>query len=199
MGVRMIIWINGAFGAGKTTCAFELQRRLPDSFVYDPENVGFFLRANLPKTLQKDDFQDHAEWRLFNYEMLRSLASDYAGTVIVPMTLINQEYYDEIVTRLKNEGVLIRHFILSAKKEILMKRLHGRFEFGAGWAKEKIDMCLDAFEHEICEEKICTDEMRVEDVVERIAESAGLTLEKDERGWMRKKLDRMMTSIRHIR
>jgi uridine kinase len=38
----LIIWLNGAFGAGKTTAAFELCRRLPDSFVYDPENVGFF-------------------------------------------------------------------------------------------------------------------------------------------------------------
>jgi Ni2+-binding GTPase involved in maturation of urease and hydrogenase len=27
----MIIWMNGAFGSGKTSAAFELNRRLPDS------------------------------------------------------------------------------------------------------------------------------------------------------------------------
>ena len=37
---RMVIWLNGAFGAGKTQTAYELHRRLPDSFVYDPENAG---------------------------------------------------------------------------------------------------------------------------------------------------------------
>ena len=45
----MILWINGAFGSGKTTTAYELHRRLkPLSYVYDPENVGYFLRKNEP-------------------------------------------------------------------------------------------------------------------------------------------------------
>ena len=39
----MIIWINGAFGAGKTTLAEELHRRLPDAVVYNPEDVGLML------------------------------------------------------------------------------------------------------------------------------------------------------------
>lgn len=37
----MIFWVNGAFGAGKTQTSYELHRRIPNSFVYDPENVGF--------------------------------------------------------------------------------------------------------------------------------------------------------------
>ena len=44
----MIVWLNGAFGAGKTQTAYELRRRLPGSYVYDPENAGFFIRDNLP-------------------------------------------------------------------------------------------------------------------------------------------------------
>ena len=47
----MIIWLNGAFGAGKTQTAYELRRRLPGSYVYDPENAGFFIRDNLPPGL----------------------------------------------------------------------------------------------------------------------------------------------------
>ena len=54
----MIIWLNGAFGAGKTQTAYELHRRLPGSYVYNPENAGFFIRDNLPPGLERDDFQD---------------------------------------------------------------------------------------------------------------------------------------------
>ncbi len=69
----MIIWLNGAFGAGKTTAACELHRRLPDSFVYDPENIGYFLRKNTPPQCGRPDFQDIPLWRGFNYEALKLL------------------------------------------------------------------------------------------------------------------------------
>jgi hypothetical protein len=36
----VIIWINGGFGAGKTTLPEELHRRLPDAVLFDPEDVG---------------------------------------------------------------------------------------------------------------------------------------------------------------
>jgi len=45
----MIIWINGTFGAGKTTTACELHKRKPNSTVYDPERFGYVLMANIPK------------------------------------------------------------------------------------------------------------------------------------------------------
>ncbi len=48
----MIIWINGAFGSGKTQTAFELKRHLQDAFVYDPENIGYFIRENISNFLE---------------------------------------------------------------------------------------------------------------------------------------------------
>ncbi|MFI9587033.1 hypothetical protein ACIHCQ_35635 [Streptomyces sp. NPDC052236] len=33
----MIVWVNGAFGSGKTTLVEELHRRWPAALVYDPE------------------------------------------------------------------------------------------------------------------------------------------------------------------
>ena len=43
----MIIWINGAFGSGKTTCANILQKQLPNAFLYDPEQAGFFYTESI--------------------------------------------------------------------------------------------------------------------------------------------------------
>lgn len=195
----MIIWLNGAFGAGKTTGAFELQRRLPNSFVYDPENIGYFIRKNTPKSYHKADFQDHPQWRRINCEMLKSLAQEFAGTVIVPMTLVNRQYYDEIVQRLQDEGVELRHFILYADKAVILKRLNRRLERGETWAKAQVDRCLDAFNRTITEEKIRTDDRSVNQVVEEIARRCGLALEPDRRGGLRKAFDRGLTLLRHIR
>lgn len=55
----MPIWINGAFGAGKTQTAFELRRRLVDAHVADPELLGFALQRTLPPAA-RTDFQDLA-------------------------------------------------------------------------------------------------------------------------------------------
>jgi predicted kinase len=52
--VPVIIWINGGFGAGKTTLAEELHRRLPDAVVYNPEDVGLMLWKWMRPN---DDFQ----------------------------------------------------------------------------------------------------------------------------------------------
>ena len=38
---KMIIWLNGAFGAGKTQTAYELKRRIPGSVIYDKERTEF--------------------------------------------------------------------------------------------------------------------------------------------------------------
>lgn len=66
----MIIWINGAFGSGKTQTAFELSRRLKPSYVYDPEKMGFALRSMIPPEIAEDDFQSYPLWRAFNYSLL---------------------------------------------------------------------------------------------------------------------------------
>lgn len=40
----VIVWINGAFGAGKTVVAEALLSHLPGARLFDPERVGFLLR-----------------------------------------------------------------------------------------------------------------------------------------------------------
>lgn len=119
----MIIWINGAFGSGKTQTAFELHRRLKPSYVYDPEKMGFAMRSMIPPDIAEDDFQSYPLWREFNYSMLSYLSDTYQGIIIVPMTITNDQYFHDIISRLRQDGRTIHHFTLLASKETLLKRL----------------------------------------------------------------------------
>ena len=44
----MIIWINGPFGAGKTTLAKRLRDRRSKSLIFDPEEIGFVVKKRSP-------------------------------------------------------------------------------------------------------------------------------------------------------
>ena len=196
----MIVWINGAFGSGKTTAAFELHRRLPGSHVYDPENIGYFIRKNAPKPIDGGDFQELPLWRAFNYEMLKLIAEKHPGkTIIVPMTLVNEEYFDEIVGRLRTDGIGIAHFALVASRETLLARLRTRGEKENSWAAQQIDRCVASLSRERFGRHVATDGMSEDEVVERIAAEAGLALRPDKRSRIRKRWDRLIVKLKHIR
>lgn len=94
----MVIWLNGAFGAGKTQTAYELRRRLPGS-----------------------------------------------------------------------------------------------------WGHRQIGRCLDAFETQITRERVDTEGLDIGQVAEKIGALCGLTLARDGRGPVRRRLDRLATQLGHIR
>ena len=198
----MIIWINGAFGAGKTTAAFELHRRLADSFVYDPENVGYFIRRNAPESFSKGDFQDFPLWRETNYKMLKMISEQYKGIIIVPMTLVEPGYFNEIIGRLREDGTQVRHFILWASRETILRRLRLRLSHifrGDTFAVRSIDRCLYAFENYITEGRIDTDHMDVDAVVGEIARRCGLILSPERRPRIVRMFHRYWTLLKHIR
>jgi shikimate kinase len=58
----MIIWLNGTFGAGKTTTAKHLAGRLASARHFDGELVGYLLMAALSDH-EFRDFQDLPPWR----------------------------------------------------------------------------------------------------------------------------------------
>ena len=169
----MIIWINGAFGAGKSTVAELLHEKIPESYLYDPENVGAFIWDNSPDSLsRKGDFQDIPLWRSMNYEMLKYLDANYKGALIVPMTLTNPQYYDEVVGRLERDGIVVKSFILTASRETLVSRLRGRGEEENGWGEQQIDRCLTAFvSGTIPGKQILTDDRSVDEVAKAILQT----------------------------
>jgi len=159
----MIIWINGSFGVGKTTIANKLKEKINESIIYDPEKVGTFLTNTLP--VKEDDFQDYELWRAINYEILKYLSTRF-DTIIVPMTITNTQYYDEIAGKLEHDGVIIKQFILTASKETIIKRLDARGD-STKWAYNQIDRCIKSFD-ERQYEKIDTENMNIEEVVNYI-------------------------------
>jgi gluconate kinase len=141
----VIIWLNGGFGAGKTTLAEELQRRISDAVIYDPEDVGLMLW----KWLQpNDDFQDLPSWRELVIATAVSLRRHHADTLIVPMSLIRAAYRAEILGGLSDAGEEVLHVFLDAEPSVLRERLKVRVPPSANpranepaldWALTRID------------------------------------------------------------
>ncbi|MCM2390739.1 NUDIX hydrolase [Streptomyces albipurpureus] len=121
----MIVWINGAFGAGKTTAARELIDLIPNSTLYDPELVGAQLRLLLPPK-RLAEVSDHRElpiWRRLVVDTAAALLAELGGVLVVPMTLLRQEYRDEIFGALAARGIPVRHVLLRPDETILLSRI----------------------------------------------------------------------------
>ncbi|MFD7028710.1 NUDIX domain-containing protein [Streptomyces sp. NPDC059917] len=120
----MIVWINGAFGAGKTSTARELTGLLPDATLYDPETVGEALRLLLPRERLDEvaDYQDLPSWRRLVVDTAAALLAEVGGVLVVPMTLLRQEYRDEIFGALAARRIPVRHVLLAPEETILRSR-----------------------------------------------------------------------------
>jgi hypothetical protein len=125
----VIIWLNGAFGAGKTTLAAELGRRLPDAVVYNPEDVGLMLWKWLPPG---GDFQHLPSWRELVVATAVSLRRHHAETLIVPMSLIRDAYRAEILGGLADAGEEVLHVFLELDAGVLRERLNARVTHPGG-------------------------------------------------------------------
>jgi len=176
----MIVWINGAFGGGKTHTAYELVRRTERTVLIDPEIAGFGLQRTLPARL-RIDFQDIAAWRAGVIEILdRVERSGQHAASVVPMTLVEPAYLEEIHGGLHARGHDVRHVALVASPQTLRRRLRGRLEGltgGESWAMRQIDRCVSALS-EMDVHRVDNDRVGLDAVVEEIAEHVGLAVTK---------------------
>ncbi|MFF4756913.1 AAA family ATPase [Streptomyces sp. NPDC002514] len=147
----MIVWVNGAFGSGKSTLVDELRPRWPEALVYDPEMVGYVLREIVE--VPTGDFQDLRLWRRQVAELAVGLVEEYRRPVLVPMTLVNSGYAGEIFSALKDAGIDVHHFFLKVSRGVLEKRIDGRSftpdnpeqdERVRRWCKDRIGPCMAA-------------------------------------------------------
>ncbi|MBD0692483.1 AAA family ATPase [Streptomyces sp. CBMA123] len=124
----MIIWLNGPFGGGKTTLATTLQQELPGAVLFDAEEVGFLLRQIFPGKYK--DFQDIPAWRPLVAEVaLRCHQENDGHPVIIPMTLLRQDYAAEIHGAVRAAGVPLQHLLLHADPDTVSARIDSSVEF----------------------------------------------------------------------
>jgi deoxyadenosine/deoxycytidine kinase len=168
----MIVMINGPFGVGKSTTAELLQAKLPNSMIYDPEEVGLLLRkitngVRLPHE-DTDDFQDIELWPTLTVTVAEHLLQQYGRHLIVPMTLVNVTYFRQIRDGLARLDPELYHFCLMASYEVIHQRLVERGTEKGAWAFQQTQRCLEALKVSEFQVHIDVEEQGVKQVVETI-------------------------------
>jgi len=152
----VIVWLNGAFGVGKTAVARELVDLLPDARLSDPERMGYVIQRTF---WRECDYQDVGLWRRLTRRQVARAGR--RGTAVVPMTVARRDIFDEVT-----QGA--RVFLLTASRTGLEERIAGSTE-AREWRLRNVDRCLDAFEHGGFGEPIATDDRTPTEVALLIA------------------------------
>jgi hypothetical protein len=201
-GAATLLWINGPEGVGKTATAFELHRRLPGSVVCEPEHVGYGMRRMLPASL-RTSWQEIPAWRQAVLELLRMTLARHHGPVIVPVALVDDGHFQEIIGALQGDGIRLHHFALLAQPATVIRRLRarslGREPRTQPWEVEVLDEWLERLSQPEFAQHVHTDHKTVAQVADTIAVSAGLTITPSTDGPVRAWLRRYETTARHVR
>lgn len=121
----MIVWLNGTFGAGKTTTTRHLAGLLPGSYVFDAEQVGYLLRGVLAGRHPAQNFQEWHPWRSLVVATARELLGfTGGGPLIIPQTVLTRAYWDELADGFATEpAVPVHHFVLHTDPGTLTHRI----------------------------------------------------------------------------
>jgi len=118
----VIIWLNGAFGAGKTSTAAELAGMLPGARQFDPEWVGYMLRANLADQ-DFTDFQQLPPWRTLVPVVMAEVARLTGQHLITVQTVLVETYWRELRAGLDAHSLEVFHVLLHADPAVLAARI----------------------------------------------------------------------------
>ncbi|HEX8527463.1 AAA family ATPase [Allosphingosinicella sp.] len=162
----LLVWINGAHGAGKSSVARALAKLLGGGPILDPEQIGFMLRRFMALPA---DFKDDPIWRTLTVETLAA-ASGRSGVAIVPMTLDDGRYREEIVGGLAGRGIDVRHFTLLATPRTLRRRLLSRCDWPGStrWALRRIERSVAELEKPEYAVHVRTDGRRIVQIASEI-------------------------------
>lgn len=140
----MIYWINGAYGIGKSTIAECLKKKLGKAHIFDAEEVGNAIRDNYPEEVKHSMiFEDYPLWRETNYRLLLDISNKYDEDIVVPMTLVREESYLEIVKKLEDSGVSVKYIFLDGNYQTIHDRIIARGEKEDCWCMQNINNCLE--------------------------------------------------------
>ncbi|WP_454197124.1 AAA family ATPase [Nocardia sp. Marseille-Q1738] len=117
----MIVWISGPFGAGKSSTVAAVRRLLPATSEFDPEVIGDQLSQLFPGV---EDYQDLTLWRSLVTHFLAEVVRHGASGVLVPMTLLREDYATAIFTGLRRRRVPLCHAVLDVSSDELRRRIY---------------------------------------------------------------------------
>jgi shikimate kinase len=118
----VIIWLNGTFGAGKTTTGRRLAERLANARHFDPEEVGYLLRETLGDH-EFRDFQDLAPWRELVPVVTESVARFTGQHLIAVQTVLREDYWRELTEGFERTRLDIFHVLLHVDSDVLVQRI----------------------------------------------------------------------------
>ena len=139
----MVLWLNGPYGVGKSTLAEALRAMLPGSMIFDAEQVGNAIRDNLPESCFRETFEEYEMWLDVCVGLLTEASRACSGPVLVPMTLKLPQSL-RMFDRLKDAGVEVRHILLTAEEEEILRRILARGEEENCWCARHIRPCLES-------------------------------------------------------
>lgn len=137
----MIVWINGAYGSGKSTAAHTLVARIPGAQHFSAEYVGDAIRENIKELCYHVEYPDYPIWRKFVRELLLEMAKLTDKPIFIPMTVLKEEYIRDIFDFLEENGVKCLHVVLDTSAETTMERILARGEDATCWCAQQIDRC----------------------------------------------------------
>ena len=173
---RQLVWLNGAFGAGKTAVAKKLAAVLPDAMTLDPEDIGGMLRKVIPASRRTTDFQDLRVWRRLTVTTIEAVLQDHPGLLLVPMTVVDSTYFDETVGELRRSGTTVHHFTLVADPETIRRRLLLRLSHprSTRWALQRVERCTSALQAPRFATHLATDNRSVPEVAAAVRRLASI-------------------------
>lgn len=154
----MIIWVNGTFGAGKTTTSQVLAGRRPELRLFDPEWVGYMLRPNLTDYPVRD-FRDWESCRILTPIVADEMVRFSRQSLVAPQTVLEETYWDQLVHGLSQRGHDVLHVLLDADESVLRARIEADMELAVArqgrldhlsryaeartWMSQRADLVVD--------------------------------------------------------
>jgi RNase adaptor protein for sRNA GlmZ degradation len=139
----VIIWVNGTFGAGKTTTATYLAGRLANARHFDPEQVGYLLMRTL-EDHEFRDFQDLPPWRELVPVFTGEIARFTGQHLIAVQTVLREDYWRELTEGFKQTQLDVFHVLLHVDSGVLAERIKAdEGEAGASARQWRLDHISD--------------------------------------------------------
>ena len=135
----VIIWVNGTFGAGKTTVAGLVSQKSRALRMFDPELVGYLLREALTDFPVRD-FRDWESWRVLTPVVADEVIRFSGQSLVAPQTVLEEGYWDELLLGLSDRGHDVFHVLIEADEPTLRARIEADSELAVAkeWRREHL-------------------------------------------------------------